>query len=314
MVIANQLASSPSGSASRGSTTTFCGDPLHRSPREISPSPRRCRDSHALRPNSSSRVLSGCSSKPSLASPGPRAALIGRASALRIRTFRCFNAILFVAEHGCKWRGLPARSGNWHTIYLRMNRCRRTGCSTGYSSICGENRSCASSSRRCRRTAPLSRSIRTGRGHEKQHYPVVEEPTGALLGTTWSDDATSAAREILAGRTPHEVVLLLPEQAPDARQLRIHRLPPTDGEQATADAFAAGDPELRLAWRPATDRVCTARVASHAREAGPPAAALPARTERSFAGEPAQVCEDCAEWLDSGGAPSTAIGSTALAP
>ena len=27
------------------------------------------------------------------------------------------NAILYVAEHGCKWRGLPARFGNWHTIY-----------------------------------------------------------------------------------------------------------------------------------------------------------------------------------------------------
>lgn len=32
------------------------------------------------------------------------------------------NAILYVAEHGCKWRGLPVRFGNWHTIYTRMNR------------------------------------------------------------------------------------------------------------------------------------------------------------------------------------------------
>ena len=32
------------------------------------------------------------------------------------------NAILYVAEYGCKWRGLPARFGNWHTIYTRMNR------------------------------------------------------------------------------------------------------------------------------------------------------------------------------------------------
>ena len=31
------------------------------------------------------------------------------------------NAILYVAEHGCKWRGLPAHFGNWHTIYTRMN-------------------------------------------------------------------------------------------------------------------------------------------------------------------------------------------------
>ena len=26
------------------------------------------------------------------------------------------NAILFVAENGCKWRALPKRFGNWHTI------------------------------------------------------------------------------------------------------------------------------------------------------------------------------------------------------
>jgi transposase len=32
------------------------------------------------------------------------------------------NAILYVAEQGCKWRGLPKRFGNWHTIYTRMNR------------------------------------------------------------------------------------------------------------------------------------------------------------------------------------------------
>jgi transposase len=32
------------------------------------------------------------------------------------------NAILYVAENGCKWRALPKRFGNWHTIYTRMNR------------------------------------------------------------------------------------------------------------------------------------------------------------------------------------------------
>ena len=37
------------------------------------------------------------------------------------------NAILYVAEHGCKWRGIPARFGNWHTIYTRMNRWSKTG-------------------------------------------------------------------------------------------------------------------------------------------------------------------------------------------
>lgn len=37
------------------------------------------------------------------------------------------NAILYVAEHGCKWRGLPTRFGNWHTIYTRMNRWSKAG-------------------------------------------------------------------------------------------------------------------------------------------------------------------------------------------
>ena len=37
------------------------------------------------------------------------------------------NAILYVAEQGCKWRGLPRRFGNWHTIYTRMNRWSKNG-------------------------------------------------------------------------------------------------------------------------------------------------------------------------------------------
>lgn len=37
------------------------------------------------------------------------------------------NAILYVTEHGCKWRGLPKRFGNWHTIYTRMNRWAKSG-------------------------------------------------------------------------------------------------------------------------------------------------------------------------------------------
>jgi len=32
-----------------------------------------------------------------------------------------------VAEHGCKWRGLPERFGNGHTVYTRMNRWSKKG-------------------------------------------------------------------------------------------------------------------------------------------------------------------------------------------
>jgi transposase len=37
------------------------------------------------------------------------------------------NAILYVADYGCKWRALPKRFGNWHTIYTRMNRWAKAG-------------------------------------------------------------------------------------------------------------------------------------------------------------------------------------------
>lgn len=39
-----------------------------------------------------------------------------------LSNLQVLNAILYVAEHGCKWRGLPKRFGNWHTIYTRMSR------------------------------------------------------------------------------------------------------------------------------------------------------------------------------------------------
>ena len=38
-----------------------------------------------------------------------------------LSNLQVLNAILYVAEHGCKWRGLPKRFGNWHTIYTRMD-------------------------------------------------------------------------------------------------------------------------------------------------------------------------------------------------
>ena len=37
------------------------------------------------------------------------------------------NAILYVTENGCKWRALPKSYGNWHTIYVRMNRWSKNG-------------------------------------------------------------------------------------------------------------------------------------------------------------------------------------------
>ena len=37
------------------------------------------------------------------------------------------NAIPYVAEHGCKWHGMPKQFGNRHTIYTRMNRWSKSG-------------------------------------------------------------------------------------------------------------------------------------------------------------------------------------------
>jgi transposase len=46
---------------------------------------------------------------------------------VRFTNLQILNAILYVAEQGCKWRGLPGRFGNWHTIYMRMNRWSKNG-------------------------------------------------------------------------------------------------------------------------------------------------------------------------------------------
>ncbi|MCU1260188.1 MAG: putative transposase [Bryobacterales bacterium] len=44
-----------------------------------------------------------------------------------LTNLQMLNAILYVAEHGCKWRGLPKGFGRWHTIYMRMNRWAKNG-------------------------------------------------------------------------------------------------------------------------------------------------------------------------------------------
>ena len=46
---------------------------------------------------------------------------------VRVTNLQFLNALLYVAEHGCKWRGLPKRFGPWHTVYTRMNRWSKNG-------------------------------------------------------------------------------------------------------------------------------------------------------------------------------------------
>ena len=46
---------------------------------------------------------------------------------VKLSHLQVVNAILYVAEHGCKWRGLPKRFDNWHSIYTRANRWAKNG-------------------------------------------------------------------------------------------------------------------------------------------------------------------------------------------
>ena len=46
---------------------------------------------------------------------------------LTIPPRQVLNALFYVAKEGCTWRGLPAEFGNWHTIYVRLNRWAKRG-------------------------------------------------------------------------------------------------------------------------------------------------------------------------------------------
>lgn len=46
---------------------------------------------------------------------------------VRISNLTMINAVLYVTENGCKWRALPSRFGNWHTIYTRLRRWAEAG-------------------------------------------------------------------------------------------------------------------------------------------------------------------------------------------
>ena len=48
---------------------------------------------------------------------------------VKIPNLQVLNAMLYVAEHGCKWRGLPQQFGRWHSIYMWANRWAKQGVS-----------------------------------------------------------------------------------------------------------------------------------------------------------------------------------------
>ena len=46
---------------------------------------------------------------------------------VKVSNLDALNGILHILEQGCKRRALPERFGNWHTIYMRMNRWAASG-------------------------------------------------------------------------------------------------------------------------------------------------------------------------------------------
>jgi transposase len=38
-----------------------------------------------------------------------------------------FNAFIYIAENGCKWRVLPEKYGYWHTICYRISHRAKNG-------------------------------------------------------------------------------------------------------------------------------------------------------------------------------------------
>ncbi len=45
----------------------------------------------------------------------------------KISNLDVLNAVLYLVENGCKWRRLPKEYGDWHVIYVRVNRWAKKG-------------------------------------------------------------------------------------------------------------------------------------------------------------------------------------------
>jgi transposase len=46
---------------------------------------------------------------------------------VKIPNHTLLSALIYRLENGCKWRALPKTFGNWHTIYMRLDRWSRNG-------------------------------------------------------------------------------------------------------------------------------------------------------------------------------------------
>ena len=46
---------------------------------------------------------------------------------MKISNYTFINAILYIAENGCKWRALPEKYGKWNSVYQRFKRWCENG-------------------------------------------------------------------------------------------------------------------------------------------------------------------------------------------
>ena len=46
---------------------------------------------------------------------------------VKISNYEFMCAMLYIVENGCKWRALPKKYGNWHTIYMKFSRWSKNG-------------------------------------------------------------------------------------------------------------------------------------------------------------------------------------------
>ena len=45
----------------------------------------------------------------------------------KISNYKFMCTMLYIVENGCKWRALPKKYGNWHTIYMKFSRWSKNG-------------------------------------------------------------------------------------------------------------------------------------------------------------------------------------------
>lgn len=46
---------------------------------------------------------------------------------VKIDNYTFINAVLYIAENGCKWRALPEEYGKWNSVYKRLARWAEKG-------------------------------------------------------------------------------------------------------------------------------------------------------------------------------------------